>query len=176
MTRAAVTAMLVATLGGGVAACSHGDEPEHKGTDVDISDPQQADPGVIAQSVTRVLLSWDPAKQESPFDVPAEVKKQTGGKLAQMLESPSREDVKRWKPEEWESWAIGNVQMKGFADTPTTSGDGAKRTVRMNVVQRLNYPDGTRSTWLTSEATAKVEQHGNTWIVTSLTVKKKPQQ
>lgn len=174
--RAAVAAMLVVTLGGTVTACGHDDEPEHKGTDVGMTDPQQADPGVIAQSVTRVMLSWEPARQESPFDVPAEVKKQTGGTLKQMLDSPSHDDLKQWKPEQWESWASGKVQVKGFADTPTTSGSGAKRTVRMDAVQRLDYPDGTGSTWRTSEATAEVEQHGSTWIVTSLTVKKKPQQ
>ena len=175
MKRAAVVAMLVATLGGGVVACGHDDEPEHTGSDVGMTDPQQTDPGVIAQSVARVMLSWEPARQESPFDVPVEVKDQTGGRLAQMLESPSHEDMKQWKPEQWDSWASGHVHVKGFADTPTTSGSGAKRTVRMDVVQRLDYPDGTRSTWRTSEATAEVEQHGGTWIVTSLTVKKKAQ-
>lgn len=169
--RAALAVVIAGSVGlGGVTACSSPgeDHQHHEGTDDHMVDPYKQDAGVVAQGVTRVLLTWNPAQQSSPLDVPEGLKKQTTGDLRAMLDNPSPDQVKEWTPQQWSDWSRSGAQVLGFAETPSTEMREQTATVTMGFSQRLSYPDGSRSPWKRGTATATAEKMGGEWKVSTL--------
>ena len=160
-----------AVVAGGLMACSS-DEDEHDinhhGDDHGLVDPQKTDPGVIGQSVTRLLLTWDPSQQGYPLDVTSSVKEQTTGDLAALLFNPHRADHYKWTPAEWKDWEAAGATITAFVDTPEVEVNGDKAVMQASFTQRLDYPDGTSSTWHTGTVTTELKAVGSTWKVTSV--------
>lgn len=164
---------LAISLAASATACGSDEEsapPQYTGTDVGMIDPQQSDAGVIAQSAARLVMTWNPAEEASPWQVSAEgIEQNLGGKLAQRASNPTSKDAQADKPQQWDSWAQAKARVQAVADTPQITELGettAKAKVR--VMRELTYPDGSRSDLPEVTLTLTLKKDGDNWRATDL--------
>lgn len=146
------------------------------GNDKGMEDPSVYDPGVIAQSVTRLLLTYNPAVQAHGLDVPAQITEQTTGQVNDMLASPTPQQIAEWTPPLWSVWAQAHATVTGLVDTPRAVTDNSVTTVTMTWTQTLSYPDGASSPWAEGSATATVVTDAGRLKVSTLTLDPLPSQ
>lgn len=174
--RAVAVAMICTAAVTGTTACGSDDSDpttQHTGSDAGMTDPSVSDPGVIAQGVSRILLTWNPAERSSPYDVPESVATQTSGTLRQLIDNPTGKDARRDTPRPWNDWKAADATIAGFVDTPEVTEEGDKRTVTMGFTQRLDYPDGSSSTYRRGTVIATVIPAGESWTVDDLSIRER---
>lgn len=171
-TKFAAVALCLVMVAGGATACGsdeHTDSaPEHN--DVGAADPMVSDAGVVAQNVTRILLTWTPADQDSPWAVPGGTVNMLGGKAKELALHPSSDDAKSYRPSAWNDWASADARLQGIAQTgeiQDQSDDAAR--VHVPAHQELIYPDGSRSVQPELNLTVTLERNGEQWLVTKIT-------
>ena len=174
--RAVAVAVICTVTVAGASGCGS-DDPDpttqHTGSDAGMTDPSVGDPGVIAQGVSRILLTWNPAERSSPYDVPESVASQTSGTLRRLIDDPAGKDARRDTPSAWNDWKAANATIAGFVDTPKVTEEGDKRTVTMGFTQRLDYPDGSSSTYRRGTVIATVIPAGDSWTVDDLSIRER---
>lgn len=156
--RRCATAVLAAVASAAlmIAGCgsdSH-DGHEHTGSDDhEHIDPVAQDPAIAATSVAVTALSWTPAEQSSPWDIPATVLSSSmTGELADKAGDPSSAEARKDRPSQWDGWATAGATVKAFVlETEVTEESDSETTVVATVRQDLSYPDGGGSTWKTAD-------------------------
>lgn len=140
-----------------LTGCGSDDEHdghEHTGSDDhEHIDPIAQDPAIAATSVAVTALSWTPAEQSSPWDIPTTVLSSSmTGELADKAGGPSSAEAMKDRPSQWDGWAAAGATVKAFVlETEVTEESDTDTTVVATVRQDLSYPDGGRSTWKTTD-------------------------
>lgn len=166
-------ALCLAMVAGGSTACGSSEEQPaaaHEHNDVGAADPMVSDAGVVAQNVTRILLTWTPADQDSPWAVPGGTVNLLGGKAKELALHPSSDEAESYRPSAWNDWASANARLQGIAQTgeiQDQSDDAAR--VHVPAHQELIYPDGSRSVQPDLNLTVTLERSGEQWLVTEIT-------
>jgi hypothetical protein len=153
------------------------DEPDgeqHTGSDAhEHIDPVADDPAIAATSVAVTALSWTPATQSSPWDIPASVMSESlTGELAELAGDPSSTAAMKDRPSQWDGWATAGATVKAIVlDTEVTEDSDTEATVMATVRQELTYPDGGRSTWKTADYEISLAAADGRWKADSMTEK-----
>lgn len=167
-TRTGSLLVVVATVAVVLGGCSSDDDTDdgHQGHDAgEHIDPVADDPAIAATAVASTLLSWNPAEQSSPMDVPVSVIDDSmTGELAEQARDPSGDDSAYLTPQQWDDWADAKATVKAFVtDTEVTADDDTAAEVTTTVRQDLSYPDGARSTLSTTDYQITLDAVDGRW-------------
>lgn len=157
-----------------LTGCGSDDEHaghEHTGSDAhEHIDPIAADPAVTAQAVASTVLTWNPAQQDSPWELATNFIEDTlTGDLADKAGEPSSSAAMADRPKQWDGWAAGGATMKAVVlDVELADEDDDEVTAVVEVQQTLNYPDGSSSRWKKSTQEVHLVAENGRWKANSL--------
>ena len=148
---------------------------EHGSDDHVVINPVESDPLVAAEAAMTASLSFDPSKQETPFEQYAAARDQLTGQLAQVADNPpTGEFAAKQFPAEWQSWASSKDRVQAFVTrapgTEPVDAD-AEAVVSVDVRQMVMHADGDRTPWRVFVAEVQMRRVDGHWRAESYVVK-----
>ena len=149
---------------------------EHGSDDHVVINPVESDPLVAAEAAMTAILSFDPSKQETPFEQYAAARDQLTGQLAQVADNPpTGEFAAKQFPAEWQSWAASKDRVQAFVTrapgTEPVDADAESAVVAVDVRQLVMHADGDRTPWRTFVAEVQMQRVDGRWCAASYVVK-----
>ncbi|MHA2788321.1 hypothetical protein ACXZ66_04100 [Corynebacterium sp. S7] len=158
-----VAALVIAAVSWGVIARM---SAPREGTDEHVSttDPLQADPKQAATSAMTGLMTWDPARQNSPQDSAAAIVDRLTGQLEQYATSNEPDSV---LPELWATWRESGDRVHAVTtadeDGVDLVGGGSQAVVDVVVEQEVWHPSGETTPYSRFSATVEVHDIDGQW-------------
>lgn len=174
-----VTVVLLAVVAG-VMLLQRGHQAEHAhehgSDDHVVINPVESDPLVAAEAAMTAILSFDPSKQETPFEQYAAARDQLTGQLAQVADNPpTGEFAAKQFPAEWQSWAASKDRVQAFVTrapgTEPVDADAESAVVSVDVRQMVIHADGDRTPWRTFVAEVQMRRVDGRWCAASYVIK-----
>ncbi|MBB3116917.1 hypothetical protein [Corynebacterium bovis] len=138
-----------------------------------VIDPVAFDPAPAAMSVLTTLLSWTPAAQSGPLDIPVDAADRLlAGGLRDQATHPRTASGVLAKPAGWDGWAAAGAQVRAIVPTATVRDDpvdDSARLVDATVEQTLAYPDGSRSDLARMRVTVHLVSVDGRWAADGIT-------
>ena len=138
-----------------------------------VIDPVVVDPAPAATSVLTTLLSWNPAAQSGPLDIPVDAADRLlAGGLRDQATHPRTASGVLAKPAGWDGWAGAGAQVRAIVPTATVRDDPADDSARLVdavVEQTLAYPDGSRSQLARMRVTVHLVSVEGRWAADGIT-------
>ena len=149
---------------------------EHGSDDHVVINPVESDPLVAAEAAMTAILSFDPSKQETPFEQYVIARDQLTGQLAQVADNPpTGEFAAKQFPAEWQSWAASKDRVQAFVTrapgTEPVDADAESAVVSVDVRQMVMHADGDRTPWRTFVAEVQMQRVDGRWCAASYVVK-----
>ena len=149
---------------------------EHGSDDHVVINPVESDPLVAAEAAMTAILSFDPSKQETPFEQYAAARDQLTGQLAQVADNPpTGEFAAKQFPAEWQSWAASKDRVQAFVTrapgTEPVDAGAESAVVSVDVRQLVMHADGDRTPWRTFVAEVQMQRVDGRWCAASYVVK-----
>lgn len=138
-----------------------------------VIDPVAFDPAPAATSVLTTLLSWTPAAQSGPLDIPVDAADRLlAGGLRDQATHPRTASGVLAKPAGWDGWAGAGAQVRAIVPEVVVRDDPADDSARLvdaTVEQTVAYPDGSRSDLARMRVTVHLVSVGGRWAADALT-------
>ena len=149
---------------------------EHGSDDHFVINPVESDPLVAAEAAMTAILSFDPSKQETPFEQYTAARDQLTGQLAQVADNPpTGEFATKQFPAEWQSWATSKDRVQAFVTrapgTEPVDADAESAVVSVDVRQMVMHADGDRTPWRVFVAEVQMQRVDGRWCAASYVVK-----
>jgi len=149
---------------------------EHGSDDHVVINPVESDPLVAAEAAMTAVLSFDPSKQETPFEQYAAARDQLTGQLAQVADNPpTGEFAAKQFPAEWQSWAASKDRVQAFVTrapgTEPVDADAESAVVSVDVRQMVMHADGDRTPWRVFVAEVQMRRVDGHWRAESYVIK-----
>ena len=149
---------------------------EHGSDDHVVINPVESDPLVAAEAAMTAILSFDPSKQETPFEQYTAARDQLTGQLAQVADNPpTGEFAAKQFPAEWQSWASSKDRVQAFVTrapgTEPVDADAESAVVSVDVRQMVMHADGDRTPWRVFVAEVQMRRVDGHWRAESYVIK-----
>lgn len=155
---------LVAIVAGTWAIATRGlSSPAGHDEHVEAAEPLVDDPELAATSAMTGLMTWQPAKQDSPQDAAAAISERLTGQLGEYATADEADPV---LPDMWNQWAEAGDSVHAVAtvDSPSSVGESEDQAVIDVVVdQEVWHPSGDRTPYSRFTAAVTVENVDGQW-------------
>lgn len=158
----------------GCEGCGSGEGRVPAGSDeTAVIDPVAFDPAPAATSVLTTLLSWNPAAQSGPLDIPVDAADRLlAGALRDQATHPRAASGVLAPPAGWDGWAAAGATVRAIVPTTAVRDDGSDDSARLvdaTVEQTLAYPDRSRSQLARLRVTVHLVGVDGRWAADALT-------